>query len=232
MLLLIIVSCGGVANATPQDKAAEGFRIDHQTYKADRKLWATTKANVSIDGNLVRVEETGAKNYGAVILSVELDLDKYPYLEIDIPRIDKEARWNLHVRDMQGNDFCLQNPTSSTGIFRYDLTSSPGWSGRRKAKLFLWVRGEGKSVYFRSIRLINISKTRKSAPPKTAKIPLKLKDTLSLVRTGEPVTTGIPFPQGVLLSRSNAQVVDADGKNVPCQFRELAKALPETPPWA
>jgi len=53
------------------------------------------------------------------------------------------------------------------------------------------------------------------------KIPLRIEPAPAAVQ-GYPVSAGVPFARGVLKDIKNIRVLDANGKEVPCQVRELA----------
>jgi exo-rhamnogalacturonan lyase-like protein len=58
---------------------------------------------------------------------------------------------------------------------------------------------------------------------KTFKVALEVRNPSPFARTAWPVTSGVPFPEGVLTNPANVKVVDANGKDVPCQFRVLSR---------
>ena len=55
-----------------------------------------------------------------------------------------------------------------------------------------------------------------------SKIVLKVENPTTYARRGWPVTSGIPFPQGELISVDNIRILDGQGLEIPSQIGELA----------
>ncbi len=54
-------------------------------------------------------------------------------------------------------------------------------------------------------------------------IPLTIEESTGVARVAEPVTTGVPFPKGVLRDASRLRLYGPDGKAVPAAFRAVNK---------
>jgi hypothetical protein len=54
-------------------------------------------------------------------------------------------------------------------------------------------------------------------------IPLNLRDVSGYDRAKEPVSSGVPFPQGILFDPKGLAVFDADGLSIPAQFKVLER---------
>lgn len=54
-----------------------------------------------------------------------------------------------------------------------------------------------------------------------AKIPLTIAERSGIARTGEPVTTGVPFARGTLFGGARLRLDDSAGQPVPCEFAPL-----------
>ena len=62
-------------------------------------------------------------------------------------------------------------------------------------------------------------------------IPLMVRETAGIVRSGEPVQAGIPFPQGALLSPENVRLLAPDGREVPLQASPMLRWADESIEW-
>ena len=58
---------------------------------------------------------------------------------------------------------------------------------------------------------------------KTFSIPLEIKDNSVAGRSSWPVTSGVPFPAGLVFEPNNLRLTDADGREIPCQFTVLSR---------
>ena len=76
---------------------------------------------------------------------------------------------------------------------------------------FLWV-GQPESLS---------ASERAGREEEIVKVPLLVEETGGLVRLGSPVTTGIPFPQGLLKNEKNVRLLDSTGRELPLQTRVL-----------
>lgn len=54
-------------------------------------------------------------------------------------------------------------------------------------------------------------------------VPLKVKEYAGVDRINDPVTTGIPLPQGVVMKEQTLRIKDGKGKEIPSQFRVLSR---------
>jgi len=63
----------------------------------------------------------------------------------------------------------------------------------------------------------------RSIPATALEVPLTVKDYADIDRTNDPVTTGIPLPQGMMQNEQALKIADAKGRLVPAQFRVLSR---------
>ncbi|MFC4258492.1 hypothetical protein ACFOZ5_05505 [Marinobacter lacisalsi] len=63
-------------------------------------------------------------------------------------------------------------------------------------------------------------------------IKIKLRERLSLPRTGEPLRFGVPLPGGIISDVSDLALQSAEGNTLPAQFSSLAKWPDESIRWA
>ncbi|MBL8029318.1 MAG: hypothetical protein JNL74_23045, partial [Fibrobacteres bacterium] len=54
-------------------------------------------------------------------------------------------------------------------------------------------------------------------------VELTVKERMGQARTGEPVTTGVPLPNGLLTDVNNLALTDAAGNKVNCEFRKVSE---------
>ena len=73
---------------------------------------------------------------------------------------------------------------------------------------------------------------RSDKAPSLAKILLKVDNPTEHARRSWPVTSGIPFPQGDLISIENIRIFNAQGAEVPSQIGELGRWQDESIKWA
>ena len=73
---------------------------------------------------------------------------------------------------------------------------------------------------------------RSDKAPSLAKILLKVDNPTEHAWQGWPVTSGIPFPQGDLISIENIRILNAQGSEIPSQIGELGRWQDESIKWA
>ncbi|MEU8008095.1 integrin alpha [Catellatospora sp. NPDC049111] len=91
-------------------------------------------------------------SYGALSRSVELDVDKYPTVQITVS--GSTGLWALKVND--GSlpvDIELQSDVSKTGTYSYDLTKFTGWQGIKEFQLRIFAIGLGQPVSIDRIQI-------------------------------------------------------------------------------
>ena len=54
-------------------------------------------------------------------------------------------------------------------------------------------------------------------------VPLEVNNWTDVVSTGEPISAGIPLPQGAVSDLSKLRITDGSGNTVPCQFKTLSR---------
>ena len=67
--------------------------------------------------------------------------------------------------------------------------------------------------------------------PTTLSIPLILEEFTGIPRQAEPVTVGLPFPQGAVSQLAELALFDAHGQPVPCQAHALAQWADHSVKW-
>lgn len=82
--------------------------------------------------------------YGSVVSdTVHADLDATPYLRVKVD--ESTDLWALKVND-GGVDIDLQQDTSKTGVFTYDLRQLTGWSGQKDFAIRIYAIGMESEV--------------------------------------------------------------------------------------
>jgi len=92
---------------------------------------------------------------GNIIRAVEYDLNRYPYLTLQVPTLINGAGWALKVNDGTG-DKVIQSDISATGTFTYNIPALTGWSSAKKFDIILFEIGAaGSSMVVDEIRISN-----------------------------------------------------------------------------
>lgn len=127
-----------------------------------------------VNGQLKLTIEPGGQPWGVTYQWVEIDLDKYPYLQIDVTQA--EAAWSLKVNDgTQTVDIALQGDTHQEGTFTYNIAQSTGWSGSKRFQVRVFAIGTEQSVYVNDIRIMGVNTVLEGATSyDTAWLPYEL----------------------------------------------------------
>lgn len=92
---------------------------------------------------------------GNIIRAAEYDLNRYPYLTIQVPTLTNGAGWALKVNDGTG-DKVIQSDTLATGTFTYNIPALTGWSSEKKFDIVLFEIGAaGSSMGVDEMRISN-----------------------------------------------------------------------------
>ena len=73
--------------------------------------------------------------------------------------------------------------------------------------------------------------SEKSGPQKSGVVPLTVKEPSGVDRDREPVTFGVPFPEGALDTPEHIKLEDGQGTEIPCQARVLGRWLDGSVKW-
>ncbi len=95
--------------------------------------------NWSVDRTTIVPADVGIKitgKGGDIYKEVEVNLDLYPYLSINIDGdINKNFEWALYLIDDTNNEILIQQPISQKGVFSYNIADITGWHGVKKFKI-------------------------------------------------------------------------------------------------
>lgn len=99
---------------------------------------------------------------GSTSQSVEIDLDAYQFIQIDVPTA--VGHWALKVRDPDAQqDVTLQSDTQATGVFAYNVREATGWTGRKRFDVKLFAINIGKPVTLGELKFVGMSSITKKA---------------------------------------------------------------------
>ncbi|MFS0726751.1 hypothetical protein [Paenibacillus sp. 1P07SE] len=111
--------------------------------------WTLYSADYTVDNGSAVVTENGNDSYGYIGRSFTIDVDRNPYVTIQVSSASQE--WALKVNGGQ-SDIDLQPQTSSTGEHIYNLKAATGWSGSQTFTIKLFSVGEGSEASFGWVR--------------------------------------------------------------------------------
>jgi hypothetical protein len=105
------------------------------------------------------ITRTATDIWGKVLSPQQIvDIDVYPWLEIEVSSISTGATWKLGIQEIGGTyqHWELQSSSSSTGKFQYNYADSMGRSGTQDFKVEIVVEGAGgETVVIDSVRLFD-----------------------------------------------------------------------------
>lgn len=119
---------------------------------SDETRWRTNSGGGSLtsDGRRGTVTVGNDTKAGSVKRTVTVDLDKDPIIAVKVPKTS--GQWAMKVRDVDPDfdwDVTLQNDTSDTGTFTYDLRAVTGWSGTKTFDIKIWaIGGQGATTTY------------------------------------------------------------------------------------
>lgn len=103
----------------------------------------STGATIYFTDGLALVEGTSAdQNFGAVYREIELDMDRYPVLEISVEEVSEGWYLAIHSPNLEEGYRKLESFNGNTGIFEYDLKRILELEGRQKMRLSVGVAVE------------------------------------------------------------------------------------------
>ncbi|WP_159065803.1 S-layer homology domain-containing protein [Gorillibacterium timonense] len=132
---------GGSAN--PDEGKEIGFldEFDSFTYK----LWKTAESAgndtvMTFEDGLSKMTIGSNAGYGAIERQVTVNLSETPSLSIKVP--ETTGKWAIKLNTGGSYEpYVLQNDTSATGVFTYDLAGITGWSGVKTFKIKIFQVG-------------------------------------------------------------------------------------------
>lgn len=125
-------------------------------------FWSKTSlyraASITTSGGIANIYVNSDQNqpYGSVSRTVELNVDRYRKLKINVPSLGTGAKWALKVNDGSSPDILLQGDTTQIGTYTYDLKSLTGWSGRKNFDIILFVIGTPLTYYNVNVDYLDI----------------------------------------------------------------------------
>ncbi len=88
----------------------------------------------------VAVTRTADDMWGKVVRMQNLDVTRYPMLEISVTGVSSGANWKVRIRE--GSDYYdLATGTNATGVFSHDYAAATAWSGDHAFQVVLVVEG-------------------------------------------------------------------------------------------
>lgn len=120
--------------------------------KSDEGKWQSTSGGGTLtsDGSHGTVTVGNDTKAGSVGRTVTVNLDKDPIIAVHVPKTS--GKWAMKVRDSDPKfnwDDTLQNDTSQTGTFTYDLKAITGWSGTKTFQIKIWaIGGKGSTTTY------------------------------------------------------------------------------------
>ncbi|MHB0998076.1 MAG: glucosidase family protein [Armatimonadota bacterium] len=101
--------------------------------------------NVEIAPDMTRVI-LNKDGYGHLECKLDVDLDKTPYVLVDIKTINN-SRWALKINDgTLASDAYLKGDTSDSGDYLADIRAITGWKGRKSLSIKLFIVGDANSI--------------------------------------------------------------------------------------
>ncbi len=136
-------------------KTAINFQDDF-VYKSI--LWGVGPAGASLNvASNKATLSSGTNTYGLMDQSVTVDVAKYPYISINVPRIDAGANWTVNVYDGTTTWRMPSGGNTATGTFNYDIRAATGWAtGIHTFDFQIAVNGTNKSMDIDWVRIGSI----------------------------------------------------------------------------
>ncbi|MBU1078682.1 MAG: hypothetical protein KKH98_15390 [Spirochaetes bacterium] len=108
---------------------------------------APTGATIDFTGDQGIVKGTAEKmNYGFVYREVDLDLDKYPVLEISIDKVSEGWYLVIHSKDLPSGYVKLERYNTEKGVYEFDLKKKLKMNGVRRFWVSLGVVVERNNI--------------------------------------------------------------------------------------
>jgi hypothetical protein len=108
-----------------------------------------------VEPSVFKVTQDGKEKWGKVAFVVkDVDLDKTPYIEVKVNKVDKDSAFQVAVAPLDWKDVnIVVQRSSADGVHKGDLKTATGWSGKRSFNLVLIVEGKGKSAWIDNIKI-------------------------------------------------------------------------------
>jgi hypothetical protein len=156
IILLSLLKVAGV-NAQVQDEV-----IGWQNDCASTKDWYDNKADPSFmakieqaEPSVFKVTQSGTDTWGKVAYVVKgVDVDKTPYLEVLITKVDINSAFKVAVSSPDWKEFYEVLPRSSAdGAHVANLKEATKWSGVKDFNVILIVEGKDKATWFSNLKI-------------------------------------------------------------------------------
>lgn len=136
------------------------------------------------------------------------------------PRETREIRGKfLGAKGEVLDEFSISPIPASSLIFYPRIPEALRNGGKGELELGLFVDGARVAVESRPF----VVEIFQPSAPATGRVPLRISNPAGLAISGLPVSVGVPFPRSALTSIDHLRLVDAQGRTVPMQVRELAR---------
>ncbi|MDD5067505.1 MAG: DUF6259 domain-containing protein [bacterium] len=142
----MILLCSLLLNLSAADHLIAG----HDTLEG----WDDTYEDGTLTGATIFFEDrkgiiqgtSDQQNYGFVSRDVDVDLDKFPILEISVKEVTEGWYLVIFNKDLSDGYRKLENNNGHTGIFEYNLKEMLGLQGRQRCRIALGVVVERSGV--------------------------------------------------------------------------------------
>ncbi len=150
--------CPGHSVVIPEYKIEEEFDNPEQDYANWDK--GEVKNMHTVENGMLTLTNTGATDYPSKGRAMQVSIDKYPYLAINVAALTG-GKWSIKLQFAQDetSNRVLQADTNTTGVFFYDLRTVEGMpqTGNVSFDLYIYIMETDSSVsidYIRSTGII------------------------------------------------------------------------------
>jgi len=151
------------------------FDSAHRSLEKWHDTWdngTAAGAKIVVEGNLASVTGTDSdRNYGVIYQDIDWDLDKYPFLEVEVLSCNTE--WYLVVdnQNFETGYIKVEDGTRQIGKRAYNIRKACGLKGLRHIRLQVGITtnersaNKGLSAQFYSMRLVSHTDAKVIPPP-------------------------------------------------------------------
>ncbi|MBI3922793.1 MAG: hypothetical protein HY318_15340 [Armatimonadetes bacterium] len=136
-------------------------------------------ASAKQDGLTISLSPGVGDQWGGANATVNVDTDRFPFVEVDVRGLSPSARWRLEAGGQ-----CTGPEHRSTGVLAFNYRDANHWGGARDVEIRLRVFGSGSEAQFAAVQLVAI-------PTASAELVERAGHVLQTPSTGEPrLSTG------------------------------------------
>ena len=162
---------------------------------SDASQWQTAGAEAAFGGEAVSVTSSG--DFGALVRTVTVDLDKTPFLAVQTP--PGSSAFDLKVNDGSQPIDTLLKPTERLGAATADVAAATGWHGVKTFQVRLYVF-QSHPVTFTRIQFLGLPQPPSFSERNTWRPDLILSQT-RLGDAAGPVQSVVTLPDGDSVSQ-------------------------------